>query len=72
MHHWSHKGNAVTWEKFNAWNKAKNKLYLWVLRTYMDKDKHLKEIKNDQLVNEGAGAHSFNFLNYIIKGKDKF
>lgn len=38
----------------------------------MDKDKHLKEIKNDQLVNEGAGAHSFNFLNYIIKGKDKF
>ena len=30
----------------------------------MDKDKHLKEIKNDQLVNEGAGAHSFNFLNY--------
>ena len=23
----------------------------------MDKDKDLKEIKNDQLVNEGAGAH---------------
>lgn len=39
----------------------------------MGKDKSLKETKNDQLVNQGAGitgAHSFNFLNYVIQGKN--